>query len=115
MAEPLDQSAIERALGDLPGWIAADHCLEKTFEFEDFAAALAFIERNHDQPFFFYLPYFAPHVPMDATEKYLSRFPGEMPERRRYCLAMMSAIDDGVGQITEALKKHNIEENTLIF
>lgn len=78
-------------------------------------AALAFIERNHDRPFFFYLPYFAPHVPLDATEKYLSRFPGKMPERRRYCLAMMSAIDDGVGQIMEALKKHDIEENTLIF
>lgn len=78
-------------------------------------AAVTFIERNKDQPFFFYLPYFAPHVPLEATEKYLARFPGDMPERRRYCLAMMAAIDDGVGKITQTLKKHGIYENTLIF
>ena len=78
-------------------------------------ATVAFIHRNHNKPFFFYLPYFAPHVPLEATEKYLSRFPGDMPERRRYCLAMMSAIDDGVGKIIKALKSHNIYENTLIF
>lgn len=78
-------------------------------------AAVTFIERNQDKPFFFYLAYFAPHVPLEATEKYLSRFPGEMAERRRYCLAMMAAIDDGVGQIVEALEKHDIDENTMIF
>jgi arylsulfatase A-like enzyme len=78
-------------------------------------AALTFIDRNHDNPFFFYLAYFAPHVPLEATEKYLSRFPGEMPERRRYCLAMLAAIDDGVGEIVETLRKHKIDENTLIF
>ena len=53
-------------------------------------AALAFIDRNHDKPFFLYLAYFAPHVPLASTEKYLARFPGEMPERRRYALAMIS-------------------------
>jgi arylsulfatase A-like enzyme len=78
-------------------------------------AATTFIDRNHDKPFFFYLPYYAPHVPLEATEKYLSRFPGDMPERRRYCLAMMSAIDDGVGEIVSKLKEHEIYENTLIF
>jgi len=78
-------------------------------------AATTFIDRNHDKPFFFYLPYFAPHVPLEATEKYLSRFPKEMPERRRYCLAMLSAIDDGVGEIVAKLKHYGIYENTLIF
>jgi len=78
-------------------------------------AAVTFIERNHGRPFFFYLPYFAPHVPLEATDKYLRRFPGEMPERRRYCLAMMSAIDDGVGKILKTIRKHRIEKNTLIF
>lgn len=78
-------------------------------------ATLAFIKRNHDRPFFFYLPYFAPHVPLEATEKYLSRFPGDMPERRRYCLAMMSAIDDGVGKIMQSLEEYGIADNTLIF
>ncbi|WP_417847717.1 sulfatase-like hydrolase/transferase [Thalassoglobus sp.] len=77
-------------------------------------AATNFIDRNADQPFFLYLCYFGPHVPLQATPEYLKRFPGEMKERRRYGLAMLSAIDDGVGQILSALRKHEIEENTLI-
>ena len=55
------------------------------------AAASAFIKRHRDEPFFFYCAYRAPHVPLDAPPKYLNRFPGEMPERRRQAVAMISA------------------------
>lgn len=79
------------------------------------AATCAFIERHHDEPFFFYCAYRAPHVPLDAPPKYLKRFPGEMPERRRQALAMLSAVDDGVGRILETLREHGLEERTLIF
>ena len=54
-------------------------------------------------------------MPLDATQKYLERFPGKMPERRRKALAMLSAVDDGVGNILATLRRHGIEENTLIF
>ena len=77
--------------------------------------ACTFIDRFHDQPFFFYLACRAPHVPLDAPQQYLDRFPGEMPERRRQALAMISSIDDGVGQIVATLRKHELEEDTLIF
>ena len=77
--------------------------------------ACSFIERFKDKPFFFYLAYRAPHVPLDAPQKYLDRFPGEMPERRRQALAMLSAVDDGVGRIVETLRKNKLEEDTLIF
>jgi uncharacterized sulfatase len=79
------------------------------------AAAKAFIHRHHAEPFFLYLAYRAPHVPLDATKKYLDRFPGNMPQRRRQALAMLSAVDDGVGGVMDALREHGIEENTLIF
>jgi uncharacterized sulfatase len=79
------------------------------------AAACAFIQRHHDEPFFFYCAYRAPHVPLDAPPKYLQRFPGEMPERRRQALAMISAMDDGVEQIMNTLRKYDLEENTLLF
>lgn len=78
-------------------------------------AAAALIDRYHDDPFFLYVAYRAPHVPLDAPGKYLDRFPGTMPERRRQALAMLSAVDDGVGLITSRLKKHGLTEKTLIF
>ncbi len=78
-------------------------------------AALSFIDRNHQKPFFLYLAYYAPHVPLEATKKYLDRFPGEMPVRRRVALAMISAMDDGIGRIREKLGRYGIDDNTLIF
>ncbi|MDZ4402534.1 sulfatase-like hydrolase/transferase [Prosthecobacter sp.] len=78
-------------------------------------AAAAIIERYKNQPFFLYVAYRAPHTPLDAPQSYMDRFPGEMPERRRAALAMLSAIDDGVGLITSTLKKNNLTEKTLIF
>ncbi|MFN7344107.1 MAG: sulfatase, partial [bacterium] len=78
-------------------------------------AAASIIERYHDQPFFLYVAYRGPHTPLDAPKRYMDRFPGEMPERRRAALAMLSAIDDGVGLITSTLKKHGLTEKTLIF
>ena len=78
-------------------------------------AAAALIARYRHQPFFLYVAYRAPHVPLDAPKKYLDRFPGDMPQRRRQALAMLSAVDDGVGLLTATLKKHGLTENTLIF
>jgi len=78
-------------------------------------AACATIERYKAQPFFLYIAYRAPHVPLDAPKKYLDRFPGPMPEHRRQALAMLSAVDDGVGMVLDTLEKHALRENTLIF
>lgn len=78
-------------------------------------AALSFIDRNHETPFFLYLCYFAPHTPLAAPDKYLSRFPGNMPERRRTALAMISAMDDGVGRIRKKLEDYGLGRDTIIF
>ena len=77
--------------------------------------AVEFIEKNHKNPFFLYIAHRAPHVPLTITEKYLKRFPGEMPLRRKKALAMISCMDDGVGMILKALRKYQIEEKTIIF
>ena len=88
----------------------ADYHLEMITTF-----ACTFINRFKDQPFFFYLAYRAPHVPLDDRQKYLDRFPGSMPEERRKALGAISCIDDGVGRIMETLRKSGLEENTLVF
>ncbi|OED40774.1 hypothetical protein AB833_11855 [Chromatiales bacterium (ex Bugula neritina AB1)] len=78
-------------------------------------ASLAFIERHKQEPFFLYVSYFAPHVPLAATEKYLSRHENVALQRRRTALAMMSAIDDGVGRLRANLQANGLTDNTLIF
>lgn len=78
-------------------------------------AASAIIDRHNADPFFLYVAYRAPHVPLDAPNKYLKRFPGQMPERRRQALAMLSAVDDGVGLVMDTLEKHGLTEKTLVF
>ena len=98
----------------------------KTLEFEDYKtdyltdelseAGLRFIKKQaeNDQAFFLFLSYNAPHTPMHATQKYLSRFPDIQDKKRKTYAAMVSAVDDGVGNVLRALKDNGIEENTLI-
>ncbi len=78
-------------------------------------AAVTFIERNHAKPFYLHIGFYGPHTPLEATRKYLDRFPGNMPGRRRYALAMLAAIDDGVGEIMGKLREHGIDKNTLVI
>ena len=77
--------------------------------------AVDWIEKNKDKPFFIYFPFNAQHAPLQATEKYLSRFP-DMPEgNRKIFAAMMSAMDDAVGAVLKKVRDIGQEENTLIF
>lgn len=77
--------------------------------------AVTYIQENKDHPFFMYLAYNAPHTPMQATKKYLDRFPNIKDSKRKTYAAMISAVDDGVGTILDELHRLNLEENTLIF
>lgn len=66
------------------------------------------------QPFFLYAAYNAPHYPMHAPEKYTRRF-DHLPWDKAIMAAMISAVDDGVGEIVAELERNDIRENTLIF
>ena len=76
--------------------------------------AVAYIEQNKDNPFFIYLAYNAPHTPLQATEKYLSRFENIQDKKRKTYAAMVSAVDDGVGLIFKKLDEFNITDNTIV-
>ena len=79
-------------------------------------AATDFIDAKakSNQHFMLYLAYNAPHAPLQATEKYLSRFPHIADEERRTYAAMVSCVDDGVGRVMESLRRNNIEEDTIV-
>lgn len=77
--------------------------------------AVNFIARKSKKPFFIYLAYNAPHAPMQATKKYLDRFPGIIDGKRKTYAAMVSAVDDGIGEILDALQQNGNLHNTLVI
>ena len=86
-----------------------------TYLTDDFTdAAVDFIQRHRQKPFFLYLAYNAPHAPDQATPKYLERFPNLNGKRKIYA-AMVSAVDDGVGRVMAELKAQGIDNHTLVF
>lgn len=89
---------------------------EKEYLTDAFAReAVAYIDRSKASPFFLYLTFNAVHTPMEASQKYLDRFASVSdPKRQKYC-AMMSAMDDAVGQVVAKLESDKLLENTLIF
>jgi len=77
--------------------------------------AAAFIQRHRDRPFFLYVPYNAPHTPLQTTLTYYNRFPHIKEPYKRIYAAMVSALDDGVGLILDTLVENGIDENTMVF
>jgi len=73
-----------------------------------------FVRDHRADPFFLYMPFNAPHYPMHAPERYKERFPKLAPERRTYA-AMISALDDAVGQVLGALRELRLENDTLVL
>lgn len=81
-------------------------------------AALSFLDRRAgqpQQPWLLYLAWYAPHVPLESPEPWFSQTPAHLPKERRQALAMIAAMDEGLGQIRAKLKAIGQEENTLIF
>lgn len=70
--------------------------------------AVAFIEKNSENPFFLYFTPAMPHVPLFASEDFKGRSEGGL-----YGDAI-EEIDWSVGQIMDALKANGLEENTLV-
>ena len=77
--------------------------------------AETFINGHATQPFFLYLAYNAPHAPYQATQEYLDRVSYITDPDRRTLAAMITALDDGVGRVVNALEANNLLGNTLIF
>ncbi|UMB54069.1 sulfatase-like hydrolase/transferase [Lutibacter sp. A64] len=65
-------------------------------------------------PFFIYLAYNAPHVPLEAKDEDLKVFANIKNKDRRTYAAMVYAVDRGVGEIVKTLKETNQYNNTLI-
>jgi arylsulfatase len=92
--------------------------------------ALEFLDKNKDSPFFLYLPFVEPHVAMHPPQEWIDRYPKEWdqekgpyrgqngylphPRPRAGYAAMISDLDEHVGTILQRLKKHGLDENTIV-
>ncbi|MCF7817301.1 MAG: sulfatase-like hydrolase/transferase [Kiritimatiellales bacterium] len=98
-----------------------------TFAFGD--QAIKFMQQKSDKPFFLYLAFNAPHAPLEAPQEYLDRFEHltRVPDTINYVArqtmkfprqtyaAMVSALDDTIGKILQALRDKGLEDNTLVY
>ena len=71
--------------------------------------AVQFIEKNKARPFFLYVPHSMPHVPLGVSGKFSGK-----SDQGMYGDVIME-IDWCVGEILRALKKHGLDENTLVI
>ncbi len=71
--------------------------------------AVDFISRNKANPFFAYVPYSMPHVPIFASKDF------EGSTGQGLFTDVVAEIDWSVGEIVKTLRSHGLEENTLIL
>ncbi len=71
--------------------------------------------RDRARPFFLYVPFNAPHAPLEAPPRYMDHYAGIRDEDRRIYAAMVEYMDDGIGRILAALDRQGMARNTLVF
>ncbi len=73
--------------------------------------------KDHQQPFFLYLAYNAPHTPIQPPESWLHRVKAREPnitEKRAKLVALIEHLDAGIGNVLEALNASGQADRTLI-
>lgn len=71
--------------------------------------AIAFIKKNHKQPFFCYIPHAHVHEPRYARPEHLKRAEGNVDR------AHVEEIDDSIGRVLQTLKDLKLDRNTLVI
>ncbi len=71
--------------------------------------AVKFINEHKDQAFFLYMPHSMVHVPIAVSEKFKGK------SKQGLFADVMLELDWSVGEIMKALKRNEIDENTLII
>ena len=70
--------------------------------------AVAFIEDNREQPFFLYVPYTMPHVPLFTSEEFVDASAAGLYGD------VIEEIDWSVGQILDTVRERGLAERTLV-
>jgi arylsulfatase A-like enzyme len=71
--------------------------------------AVAFIDRHRSNPFFLYVPHSMPHVPLYVSDAFKGRSGAGLYGD------VISEIDDSVGRILDAVRRHGLEKDTVVL
>lgn len=95
--------------GDEP--VAVEKYLTDAFADE----AVRFVSEHADRPFFLYVPFNAPHSPLEAPEDVRAKFANIAKDERRTYAAMVAKLDEAVGRILDELTARGLDERTLVI
>lgn len=74
--------------------------------------------RDKDKPFFLYVPFLAPHSPMEAKEEDLAKYPRRIDRPGRDLktfAAMTDSMDQQIGRVLDALEAEGVADNTIVI
>lgn len=71
--------------------------------------------RDRSRPLFLYLPFNAPHAPLQAPEDSIAKYASIADTKRRTYAAMVDRLDAGVGRVLDALDQQGIARDTLVL
>jgi len=79
-------------------------------------AAIEFIEKNRNRPFFTYLATNAPHQPLEVDERHVAPYRAAgLNGWDSKVYGMVTNIDDNIGRVLERLRALKLEENTIVI
>jgi len=74
--------------------------------------------RDPDKPFFLYVPFLAPHSPIEAKEEDIAKYPNRIDTPRapmKTYAAMVDSLDQAIGRILDTLDEQGIADNTIVL
>jgi arylsulfatase A-like enzyme len=72
-------------------------------------------EHDGKKPLYLYLTFNAAHTPYQATPEYLDRYKNVEDMARRNYAGSITAMDEQIARVLDALDKKKMRENTLVF
>ncbi len=111
-----DNSSYHPTMKELPPlpFYRGDKIIEKDPDQSQFTRrftdlSVEFIAKHQHEPFFLYVPHVMPHVPIFASDKFKGKSQfglyGDVIEE----------LDWGIGEVLKALKRYDLEDNTLVL